>query len=274
MLYDAYSLMAGLRQELNEFSTAYVQGTDITGRYNNQYLLSKINQAYRTLYSMLVQRIPGYFFASAEIAGVASVFTLPGDFGQITEIRDENGYKVIPVTPGNIPVSNATGEKNEYYRVGNTIKVNKDSVTATYTFYYKKKSRDLEFGMASAGAAQSITFPTSFSKVVDFYNGMSLNNITQDWTDTITDYATTRVATIAQTAVANDYVGLIPEIPEVFHHLIVPKATQLVKATFPLAQERPTQAELLLWNEMLAEALKVYGAEYADVGSGDLAGGS
>lgn len=273
MNYDCYNLIAGVRQELNEYSTAYVQGTDTTGKYQNEYLLTKINQAYRYLYALLLPRIPGYFYVKKSIAGVASVYTLPGDLGQLLEVRDESGYKVIPIKVGNIPIDDATGNANEYFRTGNSITINKASTTATYVFYYIKKSRDLEAGQAAAGGAASITFPSSFSKVVDFYNGMEINNITKDWTDTITDYAVTRVATISETAAVNDYFGLVPEIPEAFQHLITPKAVQLVKASFPLAQERPTQAEIALWGEMLAEAIKSYGVEDSDVPLSDIFGG-
>lgn len=273
MLYDCYNLIASVRQELNEYSEAYVQGTDTLGKYQNTYLLIKINQSYRYLYALLAQRIPGYFYAKIEVTGVASVFTLPGDFGQLLEVRDAGGYKVIPVKVGNIPTDEATGNSNEYFRTGNAITINKAGISSTYTFYYIKKSRDLEFGKAAAGAAASITFPSSFSKVVDFYNGMTLNNITKDWTDTITGYAATRIATISETAATDDYFGLIPEIPEAFHHLIAPKAVQLVKASFPLAQEKPTSAEIGLWNEMLADAIRLYGTENNDVPLGDVAGG-
>jgi len=262
-----------MREELNESGDAYVQGTDTTGKYSNAYLLIKLNQSYRTLFAMLVQRIPGYFYAKATITGTSSVFTLPGDMGVIAEIRDDQGYKVVPVTVGNIPINDGTGSKNEYLRTGNSITVNKDGVTGPYVFYYRKKARDLQFGAAAAGAATSITFPTSFSKVADYYNGMELNNITKDWTDTITDYSVARVATILETAAASDYFGLVPEIPEAFQHLIAPKAVQLVKAGFPIAQEKPTQSEIMLWNDMLAEAIKVYGVEDTDVNLGDAISG-
>lgn len=273
MLYDCYNLIAGVRHELNEYSTTYVQGTDTTGKYQNEYLLTKINQAYRYLYALLLPRIPGYFYGKKSITGVASVYTLPGDLGQLLEVRDENGSKVIPVKVGNIPIDDATGNANEYYRTGNSITINKANVTATFVFYYIKKSRDLEFGQATAGAASSITLASSASKTVDFYNGMEINNITKDWSDTITDYTAGRVATISETAAADDFYGLVPEIPEAFHHLITPKAVQLVKASFPLAQERPTQAEITLWGEMLAEAIKSYGVEDSDVPLSDIYGG-
>ncbi len=273
MLYDCYNLIADVRRELNEYSSAYVEGTDTTGKYQNEYLLTKINQAYRYLYALLIPRIPGYFYVKVSIAGVASVYTMPGDMGRLLEVRDERGYKVVPVKVSNIPLDNATGEDNEYFRTGNSITINKAGITATYVFYYVKKSRDLDFGQATAGGAGSITLATSASKAVDFYNGMEINNITQDWSDTITDYTTGRVATISETAAIDDFYGLVPEIPESFHHLIAPKAVQLTKASFPIAQERPTAAEMRLWNDMLAEAIRSYGCEDSDVPLSDVFGG-
>ena len=274
MLYDFYNLIADVRRDLNEYSEAYVQGTDTTGKYKNEHLLTKINQAYRYLYALLLPRIPGYFSAKASIAGVSSVFTLPGDMGQLLEVRDQNGYKVIPVKAKNIPINDATGSANEYYRSGgNTITVLKASVSATYDFYYMKKARDLEFGQAAAGGAASITLASTASKKVDFYNGMEIQNITKDWTDTIDAYATTRVATISETAAEDDWYGLVPERPEAFHHLLSPKAVQLVKASYPIAQERPTRSEMQLWDDMLAEAIRSYGTEDTDVTLADVWGG-
>ena len=270
MQYDCYSLMVDLRIELNEYTEAYVQGTDTTGRYNNTYLLRKINQAYRQLYSMLLLRIPGYFYAKSSLVGVNSVYTLPGDFGIMVEVRDSDGHKIIPIEPTNITPPDETGTAHEYYRDGNTCVLNLAGVTETYDFYYSKKSRDLGYGAAVAGSSESITFPTSFSRADNFYVGMALNNITQDWTGTITDYTTNRVATVAETSVALDYFGLIPEIPDMFHHLIASKASQLVRAFHPLAQSRPTQVEISLWNDMLAEAIRAYGNERSDIPLGEL----
>lgn len=270
MRYDCYSLMEDLRIELNEPDEAYVQGTDTTGRYNNTYLLRKINQAYRQLYAMLLLRIPGYFYAKASLAGVNSVYTLPGDFGRMVEVRDSDGHKIIPIEPANLTPPDETGTVHEYYRDGNTCVLNLAGVTETYDFYYRKKSRDLDFGMASAGAATSITLATSASKSASFYIGMEIHNVTKDWDDTITAYTSGRVATIAETAAANDYYGLVPEIPDMFHHLIATKASQLVRAFHPLAQSRPTQVEISLWNDMLAEAIRAYGDERSDIPLGEL----
>ncbi len=215
---------------------------------------------------MLLPRIPGHFYAKAEVAGVSCVYDLPGDVGVISEVRDSDGLKVIPISVAGIKDRDGTGDGNEYYRTGaNKITLNKDGATETLTIYYRKKCRDISFGQATAGAATSITLATTASKLAGFYNGMDIANITQDWQDTITGYDTSRVATILETAAASDWYGLVPEIPEPFHHLISTKAVHLIKASYPMAQERPTAAELQIWEQTFAEIIRAYGNESDDI---------
>jgi hypothetical protein len=120
-------------------------------------------------------------------------------------------------------------------------------------------------GQAAAGAATSITLASDASKIVDFYNGVEIENITQDWLDTIDDYATTRVATISETAAASDWYGTVPETPEPFNHLIGKMAVILVKAEFPLAQSQVGQAEVNFYDLGLGSVLANYGDTTEDV---------
>lgn len=265
--YNCYRILEDVRHALNEHSEAYVQGTDTTGKYSNGYLLNKINNAYRQLFALLANenRMAFFFQTSVAITGVDSVFTLPGDYGSLIEFRDDDGKQVFPIRMHDIRVTSITGSDREYYRQGNTLVLNRDGIAGPYTLWYSKKCRDLITGQASAGGAASITLATDASKIVDFYNNQQIENITKDWLDTITDYATTRVATIAETAAASDYYGTVPEIPEPFQHLIAEMATLKVQAEFPLAQSQPSMAGLTFWDLGLADILADYGNDTADV---------
>ncbi len=265
--YNCYSILEDVRRALNEYSTALVQGTD-EGKYNNDYLLRKINDAYRQLYALLANynRLDFIFYKTISLTGVSSVYTLPGDYGALVEFRDSDGFMVWPVTIHDKSLVSEQGTEREYYRSGNTLVLNDNgNTTDVYSLYYKTKCRDLTMGQAAAGAATSITLATSASKVVDFYNGQQIENNTQDWLDTITDYATTRVATIAETAAASDWYGTVPEIPEPFMHLIAEMAVIKVKAQFPLAQSGVSPAEASYYDLGLADLLANYGNTTDDV---------
>ncbi|MCK4787658.1 MAG: hypothetical protein KAV87_28140 [Desulfobacteraceae bacterium] len=265
--YNCYSILEDVRRALNEYSTALVQGTD-EGKYNNDYLLRKINDAYRQLYALLANynRLDFFFYNTISLTGINSVYTLPGDYGALVEFRDPDGFMVYPVTIHDKSLASEQGTEREYYRSGNTLVLNDNgSTTDVYSLYYKTKCRDLTMGQAAAGGAASITLATSASKVVDFYNGQQIENNTQDWLDTISDYATTRVATISETAVADDWYGTVPEIPEPFMHLIAEMAVIKVKAQFSLAQSGVSPAEASYYDLGLADLLANYGNTTDDV---------
>lgn len=265
--YNCYRILEDVRHALNEFSDDYVRGTDDSGKFKNTYLLNKINNAYRQLYALLANdnRLTTFFQTSVDLTGVNSVFTLPGDYGSLIEFRNTDGKQVFPIKMHDIRINSITGSNREYYRQGNTLVLNKDGETGPYALWYNKKCRDLITGQASAGAAASITLATTASKIVDFYNGQQIENITKDWLDTITDYANTRVATIAETAAASDYYGTVPEIPEPFQHLIAELATIKVQAEFPLAQSQPSMAGVTYWDLGLADILAEYGDTTKDI---------
>lgn len=255
---NCYELLSDVRQGLNEYSTGLLQGTDTSGPHINSYLVKMINKAVRHIYGLLLRRIPEEFLEEKQLTGVNSVYTLPWDFGRLLYFKDNDGNQVFSIDPKRLKLENETGSDRLYYRKGNTIVLDKDGVTDTYTLLYYRKPRELTQGKASAGAALSITLSTDAKKIADYYNGMIIENITQDWIDTISDYAATRVATITQTAVANDYYGIVSDIPEQFHHLIAPKAVHIVKMESPVAQEKVSSASLEEWNKMLVEALQAY----------------
>ncbi|MCK4252140.1 hypothetical protein KAX97_11880 [candidate division WOR-3 bacterium] len=266
MTYEnCYSLLQDVRRDLDEYSDLLVKGLDSSGRYKNSQIVTKINSAQRYIYNLLFPRIPEEFLESAPITGVDAVYDLPWDFGILKEFRDENGHKVHRIGVQHLKSDATTGSDSLYYKKGNTLVLDKDGVTETYTLWYYKKCRDLDQGKASDGGAASIALATTAKKIADYYNGMILENITQDWVDTIDDYTAARVATISETAVASDYYGLVSSLPEPFHALIAPRASLEIRAFSPERQERPTDTEFVMFNGQLLETLRAYAGNAQDI---------
>ncbi len=256
---NCYEILSDVRYSINEHSTAFVQGTDTTCPHKNAWLVKCINRAQRYLYNILFRRIPGEFLETASLTGVSSVFTLPWDFGKLRYFKDDKGLQVYHVNQEGRKVNAQTGSDRLYYRKGNTLVLDKDSVTDTYTLEYYRKPRDLDFGVAAAGAATSITLAISANAIADYYNGMDIEiNTGTTFIDTITDYTAARVATITNTGVAATYYGIVSDLPEMFHYLIAPKAAHIAKADSPVIQEKPTPNSLAEWNSNLAESLRSY----------------
>lgn len=267
---NCYALLEKVRIQLNEYSTAYVQGTDTTGKYSNVQIVDGINAARKYIYNLLLRRIPYAFETEVALTGVASVYTLPADFGLLRYFKDSNGNQIYPIEQNFRRKTSETGSDQHYYRRGNTLVLDKAGITEVCTLVYYRKCRDITQGMASAGAATSITLATTAKKIVDYYNGMMIENVTQDWVDTISDYATTRVATITATAVANDYYGIVcTDIPDVFHHLYIPRAVFEITSNFPIVQDRPTvggtrSLGMTMFNEDFMSALRAYAGPSLD----------
>ncbi len=251
-------VLKSVRYGLNEYSLAKLNGTDTSGKFQNEYLLRKINDAQRYIYTKVFKRKQNLFLASAALTGVDSVFTLPADFSILLQFRDANGNKVYPIDVDDLKRTGSTGSSRHYYRQGNTLVVDKDGITDTYTLWYLKKCRELTTGQAKAGGDLSITLATSSRKLPDYYNGVTLENETKDWVDTITDYATTRVATITETAAEDDYYGTVSELPEEFHDFIAPRAIMLLNAEFPPNVKKVSAAQKTLWDEEFLSTLQSY----------------
>jgi len=270
---NAYKILSSVRLGLDEYSTAYVQGTDTTGAHDNLFLMDKINTAQRFIFNLLYKRMPHEFLTEVSLTPTSSVYTLPADFGSLIWFKDENGYQVYPVTVDRLKTTNATGSDRMYYRKANTLVLDKTGVSTAYTLYYKKKARDIHTGSASAGAATSITLSSTYaSKIADHYNGMTIENITQDWVDTIDDYSAARVATISETAAASDYYGIVPDIPEMFHTLIAPKAILDVRLESPVVKRKSAKADKDNFWEMLIETLRAYAGSAQDIELDDIFG--
>jgi len=254
---NCYELVSSMRRRLNEYSAAKVQGTDTTGAYLNELIVEKINESIRELYGFIARRSPNLFLGEASLTGVNSVFTLPWDFGKLLLFNNDKGRKVYPIAQDERKPTDSTGSDRLYYRKGNTLVLDKSGITKTYDLIYRKKPRNIHLGKASAGAATSITLDVTYApKIADYFNGMTIENITQDWVDEIDDYTAARVATISETAAANDYYGIVPEIPEEVHHLIAPRATMLIVEESPVGQKTNVSGdEYNTWLEQLKVAL-------------------
>lgn len=261
---NGYTLLEKVRIQLNEYSTAYVQGTDTTGKYQNAQIMDGINASNRFLYSWLLPKIPYEFKEETTITGVNSVYTLPADFGVLKLFKDSDGYQIYNIKERERRTTARDGSDQHYYRKGNTLVLDKSGVVETNTLIYQRKCREIEQGKASAGAATSITLATTAKKIVDYYNGLTIENITQDWVDTIDDYTAARVATISETAAANDYYGTVSDIPEPFHHLIIPRAVFEVTGNFPIVKEKPNKTGMKIFIEDLYETLNAYAGPSQD----------
>lgn len=263
---NAFELISNVRRGMNEYSTAFVQGTDTTGAYSNELIMNLINGAQRYLWNILFSRFPEVFLKSTTLTGISSVYTLPADFFTIKRFENSDGIKIRPINLNEKHISDSAGNAYLYYRKGNTLIVDKDTMTDTMTLWYFARCRDLNQGMSSAGGALSLTLASTARKEADYYNNMTIENVTDDWTDTISDYSLARVCTLAaQTGAASKYYGIVSELPEAFHDLIAPKAIMLVKNVIR-SPEKPTVTEIKAFQEMLSEALKSYaGTMHGDV---------
>jgi hypothetical protein len=255
MTYEnAYEILSEVRRGINEYSTAYVQGTDTTGAYSNDDIMRKINDAHKYLYDLLVNREPQLFYKKTTLTPANSVLTMPADFYRIRRLENSSGLKITE-----IPLEEKSdGSQYFYYWRAGTIYIDQESFTEAMTLYYVSRPRELIQGMSSAGGSLSLTLATTAKKIVDYYNGMTIENITDNWVDTISDYATTLVAILAaQTGAANKYYGLVSELPEAFHSYIGRKATLLMRITYK-SLEKPTVLDVQLFNEDLTETIKSY----------------
>jgi len=263
--HNAYRILSDVREDINDFSTDKVQGSDTSGVFQNNQLMKKINDAQHLLYAYLITRIKEEFLVKADASVVDSEYSLPWNFGRLEVFKDDDKRKVFRVDPQQLHVANSEGFRRFYYQKGRSYILDRDSVTATFEIWYYKRCRELDMGTCSAGAATSITLASTAKKIADYYNGMTIENITKDWVDTIDDYSAARVATISETAASSDYYGIVSELPETFHHLIHPLAVILLKNSSPLVMEKPSKRETDAFNELLRSELLAFAGSSFDV---------
>ena len=259
MTYEnAYEILCEVRRGINEYSTAYAQGTDTSGAYDNPDIIRKINNAQKFLADLLFNREPQLFYKSATLTPVLNVLTMPVDFYRLRRLENSDGLRmdIVPLEEKR-PTGDA-GSYRQVYWVGGTLVLNAD-ITDPFTLYYVSRTREIHSGLSSAGGVLSLTLeaPTA-KKLLSYYNGMILEQVTDDWVDTISAYTTSRVATlVVQTGAASKYYGLVSELPECLHPFIGRKATLLMRDTYK-SLEKPTPTSLALFQGDLNQTLLSY----------------
>jgi len=262
---NCYELVEEVRYGLNDHSTNKVTGTDTSGAFQNAHIIKKINDSQRYLHGIIFTRKPELFLTSTTITMSDSTGSLPSDFFKLRRLENSDGVKIHPISLDEKHTGSYSGEEYLYYRYGNTIVCDATGFSETLTLWYFTRCRDITMGKASGGGAKSITLATTARLEADYYNGMKIENYTQGWIDTISDYSAARVATITETAAEDDYYGIISELPESFHHLIAPKAIIMMKS-LPQSPVKPSPADYRDFEDMLKEAVSSYcGTSDSDV---------
>jgi hypothetical protein len=254
---NMYEILSQIRYGLNEYSTALVQGTVTTGAWANEELTRAINNSQNHIWSILFEQFPEYFMKSASIVFTSSVATLPSDCYKIKEISNSDGCPLSPMGVEQRHIHSGSGSKYGYYRYGSTIRIDQDNVSDTGTIWYYWQCRELDTGMTSAGGAASATLATTSKAIVDYYNGMRIENVTDSTVDTITDYSAARVAVVSNTWAASKYYGIISELPTIFHPLIPDYALIQLKKN-PKSPEGINVIDIQLFDQMLSSSMKSF----------------
>jgi hypothetical protein len=231
--------------------------------------MNQINLSQNYLWATLLGQFPEYFMTSASLTFTASIATLPGDCFKIKEVRDSDGH---PIDPMNVAQRHISGEgsSHHYYRYGNTLRIDADGVSMAGTIWYYSRPRELETGMTSAGGAASATLATTSKAIVDYYNGMTIENVTDSTVDTITDYSASRVCVVSNTWAASKYYGIVSELPLIFQPLISEYAVLQLKKN-PKVPLQVTAADVKLFDDMLKTAMRSFaGTLNGDVNISDL----
>ncbi len=255
--YNCYELLAEVRRGINEHSTGKVNGTDTSGAFPNEMIIKKINDAQTFLFNLLFKRMPFLWLTSTDLTGSASEYTLPADFFKLRRWETSDNVKIKPISVDERHLNEDEGSKYLYYRAGLKLRIDKDGTGDTCKLWYFKRPRRITMGSASAGGALSITLASSARKEADYYNSMTIEDVTADFAVAISDYSATRVATIAQTAASADYYGIVSEIPEEFHHLIGERAILYMKM-LPQSNVPIGRTEYEMFKEDLVETYRAY----------------
>ena len=255
---NCWELLSQVRYGLNEHSLGLVNGTDISGKFQNSELVRHINNAQFFLWGILFKQMPEYFMASASIVFVGSVATLPSDCFKIRQVSDPDGHDLFPMNVAQRHIDADSGSEHHYYRYGNALRIDADGVSETGTIWYYSRCRELDTGLSSAGSAGSVTLATSSKAVADYYNNMKIENITDSTVDTITDYSAARVCTVTNTWAASKYYGIVSDLPETFHPLIASRAIITMKMS-PRVPIALTKLDKATFAEELSMALQAFG---------------
>lgn len=259
---NCWQILSDVRIGINEWSLALTNGTDTTGVFANEYLIKKINESQQFIWNSLFTDVPEYFLKSATFTFTASVGTLPTDCHKIKRLEDSDGHQIDSISVDVRAKNTSDGSPHQYFRYGNTIKLDGEQ-SGTYTLWYYAKCRDITTGTSSAGGAKSITLATTARKEANYYDLMQLENVTADWVDTVSAYSTSRVCTLlAETAAASQYYGFLSTLPENFHPLIAERTVIVMKQS-PLAVLKLTSEDINIFNMNFDEAKKSFAGQAA-----------
>jgi hypothetical protein len=263
---NCYRLVRDVRQGINEFDDALASGEDAVGAYTNEFIVERINESIARIYALILKRRPNEFIQEASIAGVNSIFALPANFGKLVLFRDQYLRKVYPMAQVERRLVDQTGSERLYYQRGGNLYLDASGISATYSLIYKPKPRDIHMGRAAAAGTAAITLQANQRKsLVDYYNGMIIENETAGWVHEITDYTALGVASTATNfnAAQGDLYGLVPELPEWAWPLIAPAAVIACKLN-PISKEQPSQKEIDAYVELQRAVLAEYAADDDD----------
>lgn len=259
--HNCYAMLEEIRSDLNEYTVGLCQGTE-TGVYDNSDIVRKINMAQKYLFNILFPRFPDLFLTSSSVSGTSGVYTIPSDLYRLLSVTNSNGDKIYPISVQVKHLSASSGSDNLYYQRGNTI-VRDSGISGVLTFQYYKTVKDLTQGQSKGGGATSITLGNNAKPIADYYNNVIIENVSDNWSDTITDYTAARVATIATRCSAGKFYGTVSELPDVFHTLISKKATLSLKNAVVSPQDSKVP-EVSDFRDELTETLRAF------TGTGDI----
>jgi hypothetical protein len=263
---NCYGMLEEIRTNLNEYTTGLVQGSEV-GVYDNTDIVRKINSSQKFIFNVLFGMMPELFLTSKSVTGSSGVYTIPSDCHKMDSIFDGDGIQILPI---NVQMQNITsnGSNYMYVRKGNTIVLD-SGISSAMTFNYYTTVKDLTQGMSSAGSASSLTLATTAKPIADYYNDITLENITDGWSTTISDYTAARVATITGTGAASKYYGTVSQLPDVFHSMIVQRATIELKNSV-VSPQRAEVGELADFKDNLIEVIKSFAGSRNDISMDEL----
>ncbi len=255
---NCYSILQNIRYAINEHSTALVNGTDTTGAFANSYIIDTINKAQFYIFSILFEQNPDMFLTSANLTFTNSIASVPSDCFKIKDIENADGIPLSKIDMLERHPGVYDGDRYSYYRYGSSIRIDMDNISETGKIWYYKRLREITMGASSAGGALSLTLASTARGITDYYNNMTIENITDNWVDTITDYTSARVCTLAaQTGAASKYYGIVSELPEIFHGPLEERAIIQIKQ-HPKAPFKVTPVDLQLNLSNIVQSMKSY----------------
>ena len=224
-------------------------GESVAAHWSSLGLLRRLNLAQKKLAAELAMTPGDWFVKSSTVTLSDGAFTLPVDCSKPLYLEDATGSPVNWLSGGirYRRVSRALSGtpligNSEAYSLGNTVEINAEGVSGTYTLWYQRRVPDLHCGFAGANCAESaLHLDTSTTEAItsndlgtgsaikfvdNYYEGVYVEII--DSTSGITNIksqitaftASTALATITGTPSENDVYGTVSILPEECHQLM------------------------------------------------------